>query len=237
MAKTSSKNYFTKETEDYIVKFNNSTDPEERHRIFTEHLYFPFYKLAECIIHTFKFYNTDVDCLEDLKCDIIRTIYEDKIAKFNPNLGFKAYSYFGTVVKRWLVAYNKKNYKLKTKTVSLDPGVYSDTLPEDDIPSLETGDILHLSEFMDMWVTETYQDLEILFPDELERKIADAVLTLFKTRQSISVFNKKALYIYLKEITGSKTMYVTKTVAKLKELFYTRLRELQDQGLIADTSS
>ena len=64
--KRSKANYFTKETEDYIVKFNESKDQTYRQKIFTEHIYFPFYKLAENIIHTFKFYYTDVDQIEDL---------------------------------------------------------------------------------------------------------------------------------------------------------------------------
>ncbi len=69
--KKASSNYFTKETEDYIVKFNNSEDTEYRNRIFTEHIYFPFYKLAENIIHTFKFYYTDVEKIEDLKHELL----------------------------------------------------------------------------------------------------------------------------------------------------------------------
>ena len=67
MARKKSKaNYFTTETEEYIVKFNTSTDQEYRNKIFSEHIYYPFYKLAENIIHTFKFYYTDVDKIEPL---------------------------------------------------------------------------------------------------------------------------------------------------------------------------
>ncbi len=73
--KKASSNYFTKETEDYIVKFNNSEDTEYRNSIFTEHIYLPFYKLAENIIHTFKFYYTDVDKIEDLKHEIVSMLY------------------------------------------------------------------------------------------------------------------------------------------------------------------
>ena len=109
--KRSKANYFTKETEEYIVKFNNSEDQEYRSKIFTEHIYFPFYKLAENIIHTFKFYYTDVDKIEDLKHEIVSILYEEKIMKFDPTNGAKAYSYFGTIVKRWLINYNNKNYK------------------------------------------------------------------------------------------------------------------------------
>ena len=69
--KKSSSNYFTKETEEYIVKYNNSKDPDYRAKIFTDYIYFPFYKLAENIIHTFKFYYTDVEQIEDLKHEVV----------------------------------------------------------------------------------------------------------------------------------------------------------------------
>ena len=101
--KRSKANYFTKETEEYIVKFNNSEDQEYRSKIFTEHIYFPFYKLAENIIHTFKFYYTDVDKIEDLKHEIVSILYEEKIMKFDPTNGAKAYSYFDTIFKNLLL--------------------------------------------------------------------------------------------------------------------------------------
>ena len=109
--KKSKANYFTSETEEYIKLYNTSTDDEYRAKIFTDHIYLPFYKLAENIIHTFKFYYTDVEKIEDLKHEIVSVLLEEKIMKFDPTNGAKAYSYFGTIVKRWLINYNNKNYK------------------------------------------------------------------------------------------------------------------------------
>ena len=121
MARKKSKaNYFTKETEEYIVKFNESLDQDYRSSIFTDHIYYPFYKLAENIIHTFKFYYTDVEKIEDLKHEIVSMLYEEKIMKFDPTNGAKAYSYFGTIVKRWLINYNNKNYKNLKKVGTFD---------------------------------------------------------------------------------------------------------------------
>ena len=228
--KESSRNYFTKETEEYIVKYNNSTDPDERQKIFTDHLYYPFYKLAECIIHTFKFYNTDVDQIEDLKCDIVRMICEEKIDKFNPGRGTKAYSYFGTIIKRWLIAYNIKNYNLKKKTVPIE--YYTDN-PGEDL-EVEITPTISLSEFMDNWVAETYANLTELFPDQRDRVVADAVLTMFRTRQDLEVFQKRALYVYFREITGCETVYLTKVILRLKELFYEKYRQFLDKGLISE---
>lgn len=234
MSRISGRNYFTEETERYIIKYNSSTDPEEKQKIFTEHIYYPFYKLAECIIHTFKFYNTDVDQIEDLKYDIVRMLYEEKIDKFDPGRGTKAYSYFGTIIKRWLIAYSNKNYNFRKKAIPLDLESFKD-IPESD-PELEVVPELSLSEFIDIWVEEIYSQLTILFPEESEQKIADAILTLFRTRQDLEVFTKKALYVYLKEITGYETVYVTRVVLKLKTTFYDKLKKFQDQGLLADRS-
>ena len=72
---TSNSNYyFTQETEDAIVKYNTSSDPIYKSKLFTQHLYHPFYKMAENIIHTFKFYYMDVNDIEDLKLDIVTMI-------------------------------------------------------------------------------------------------------------------------------------------------------------------
>ena len=191
--KRSKANYFTKETEDYIVKFNESTDQTYRQKIFTEHIYFPFYKLAENIIHTFKFYYTDVDKIEDLKHEIVSVLYEEKIMKFDPTNGAKAYSYFGTIVKRWLINYNNKNYK-KLKQIGswddVEDGYMPDVNENDDIG-------ITLAQFMDKWITETYEILEDIFKKESELHIADAVLTIFRTRNDLEIFKKKALYIYI----------------------------------------
>ena len=228
--KRSKANYFTKETEDYIVKFNESTDQTYRQKIFTEHIYFPFYKLAENIIHTFKFYYTDVDKIEDLKHEIVSVLYEEKIMKFDPTNGAKAYSYFGTIVKRWLINYNNKNYK-KLKQIGswddVEDGYMPDVNENDDIG-------ITLAQFMDKWITETYEILEDLFKKESELHIADAVLTIFRTRNDLEIFKKKALYIYIREITDCDTPSLTRVITKLKLDFQEKYQKLYDEGLISN---
>ena len=221
-------NYFTKETEDYINKYNTSTDQEYRNKIFTDHIYIPFYKLAENIIHTFKFYYTDVDKIEDLKHEIVSMLLEEKIMKFDPDHGAKAYSYFGTIVKRWLINYNNKNYKNLKKVGTFDEmqeGYNPSILPNED------GSIT-LGTFLDIYVKNTYEVLEELFPKENERKIADAILTIFKTRQDLDIFKKKALYIYIREMTDCETPHLTKVVNKLKVEFYELYEKYNNVGLI-----
>jgi len=227
MARKKSKaNYFTKETEEYIVKYNTSTDVEYKNKIFTEHIYIPFYKLAENIIHTFKFYYTDVERIEDLKHEIVSVLLEEKISKFDPTNGAKAYSYFGTIVKRWLINYTNKNYK-KLKQVGSFDDMEESYNPGD---ARKEGYEILLSNFIDDWVEDMYKDIDINFSKENERKIADAVLTIFKTRHDIDIFKKKALYIYIREMTDCETPHLTKVISTLKVLFYDRFQAKYDVG-------
>lgn len=226
--KRSKANYFTKETEEYINKYNASTDTEYRNEVFTKHIYLPFYKLAENIIHTFKFYYTDVDKIEDLKHEIVSMLLEEKIMKFDKDNGAKAYSYFGTIVKRWLINYNNKNYKKLKKIGSFDD--VEDSY-ENTNYSEKTGTI-SLSQFLDIYVNEMYLILDELFSKESELRIADAILTIFKTRQDLDIFKKKALYIYIREMTDCDTPHLTKVVNKLKVEFYTLYSKYNELGLI-----
>lgn len=229
MARKKSKaNYFTTETEEYIKKYNLSEDQEYRNKIFSDHIYLPFYKLAENIIHTFKFYYTDVDKIEDLKHEIVSVLLEQKIMKFDPDNGAKAYSYFGTIVKRWLINYNNKNYK-KLKQIGSFDDMEESYNPDS---SVDSEGSITLSKFIDEWVIQVDSYLEELLPREEEQKIGDAVLTLFKTRGDLDIFKKKALYIYIREMTDCDTPKLTKVIAILKSDFKEKYQKLYDLGMI-----
>lgn len=218
--------YFTQETQDYIVKYNNSEDPKERNEIFRDHIYYAFYKLAENRIHAGKYYYTDVDDLEDLKHRIIAVLVEEKIHKYDPSLGFKAFSYFDIIVKRWLISYNDTNYKRLKRVGSFDEmeETYEGTL------DIESPYGITLKQFVDIWVEEVYLNIEEMFPKTQDRDIADAILMLFKTRYDIDIFKKKALYLYIRDITDCETPSLTKVVKLLKDHFYNLYFLYKDSG-------
>lgn len=215
-----SKNYFTQDTEDAIVRYNNSDDPELKSKIYGDEIHYPFFKLTENIIHTFKFYYTEVDKIEHLQHEII-TFLLKKIHLFDPSRGAKAYSYFGTIVKRWLILYNTKNYKKR-----IDKAPVED-LYKDEKYSYNLEDdkgIEKLSYFMDRYIKYVEDNFEKFFPKGNDSQIADAILELFRKRESIEIFNKKALYIYIREIMATnglevKTPKITKIAGRLYDLF------------------
>jgi len=225
--KPASKNYFTQETEDAIVLYNNTIDPVLRSKIYEEKIHYAFFKLTQNIIHTFKFYHTEVENLEHLQHEIIVFLLS-KIHLFNPQNGAKAYSYFGTIVKRWCILYNEKNYKSKVSKVSTDELLKDDTHSYTIEPNNSDD---RLSHFMDEWVEFVSFNLYEVFPKEYDAKIADAVLELFRKRDSIDVFNKKALYIYIHEmIPDAKTPKITKIAGVLYSIFKKNYLFYLEQG-------
>lgn len=207
--------YFTQETEDAIVKYNSTSDPIEKNRIYEGEIHYAFFKLTQNIIHTFKFYHTEVEDLEHLQHEIIVFLLS-KIHLFNPENGAKAYSYFGTIVKRWLILYNEKNYKKKIQKSSVED------LEKDENYSytLDGGSSKDkLSNFIDVYVYFISENIYEIFPKGNDAQIADAVLELFRKRDGIDIFNKKALYIYIHEQIDVKTPKITKIVTILQDIF------------------
>lgn len=220
--------YWPPETDNYIIEYNSTENRDTKAQIFEKHLYYPFYKLSENIIHTFKFYYTDVDDIEDLKHRIIAMMIEEKIDKFDPSKGAKSYSYFGTIIKRWLINYNNKNYKKLTKRGTFEEYEQDIEHPDEIIHQ----DALSLSEFFDYYVERMYEEINVLFYKEEEKKIADAILTIFSTRKDLEIFKKKALYIYIREMTECKTPHLTKVIKVLKERFYELYIAKDEVGLL-----
>jgi hypothetical protein len=208
--------YFTQDTEDAIVAYNNFTTFEEKNKIYHSRIHYAFFKLTENIIHTFKFYYTEVDNIEDLQFEVI-TFLLSKIHLFNPERGAKAYSYFGTIAKRYLILSNQKNYKKRIDTSPIEH------VEEDEKHSYEIGDdtphIERLSAYIDEFAEYCTEHIFEIFPKDEDAKIADAILELFRKREYLDVFNKKALYIYIREQIDVKTPKITKIANVLYDIF------------------
>jgi DNA-directed RNA polymerase specialized sigma24 family protein len=215
--KKTSNVYFTKDTENAIVAYNLSTDFEERNKIYNDQIHYAFFKLTENIIHTFKFYYTEVDNIEDLQHEVI-TFLLSKMHLFDQSKGAKAFSYFGTIAKRYLILSNQKNYKKRVETSPVA------SIEEDEKFSYQLDDTKsviesNLSKFMDDYIGYCTDNIFELFPKESDARVADAILEVFRKRDSLDVFNKKALYIYIREMIDVKTPKITKIADQLYDIF------------------
>lgn len=209
--------YFTLDTEDAIIDFLACDDLLQRDKIYNTRINYAFNKLVENIIHTFKFYYTDVNSMAELKHEVV-TFLLSKLHLYKKEKG-KAFSYFGTIAKRYLIIYNEKNYtKLKEKATLEE--VDSDKKVFNEIISADRNEDLSL--FIDLFVEYITTNLYKLFPKTQDSKIADAIIELFRKRENLDVFNKKALFIYTREMIDVKTPQITKIIKKLK-VYYIKL--------------
>jgi hypothetical protein len=207
--------YFTQDAEDAIVLYNNTVDQTERDILYRTRIHYPFFKLTENIIHTFKFYYTEVDNIEDLQHEVI-TFLLTKLHLFDPSKGAKAYSYFGTIAKRYLINSNNKNYKKRVEKAPVSEIESNESFSYRIDEGSESDKLIH---FIDQYVEYCTDNINELFPKKVDSQIADAILELFRKRESIDVFNKKALYIYIREIIDAKTPKITKIADRLYDIF------------------
>lgn len=209
-------NYFTQEAEDAILRYRNSKSLAERNKIYNQQIHYAFYKLAENIIHTFKFYYTEVDNIEDLKYEVISFLLQ-KIDLYDQSKG-KAYSYFGTIAKRYLIIYNQKNYKKLVNKADVDEVNDESTLMHSLVTQNEQPEIdkLHI---LKKFITYADDNLVELFEKDDEIKVADAILEVFRKLENIDIFNKKALFIYVKEMTNCQSNTITKVIKRFKVIY------------------
>ncbi len=231
--KAKSRMYFTQITENAIIRYNGSEDSVLRNRIYNDHIAYAFDKLAENIIHTFKFYYFDVPS-EQVKHEVVSFLVMN-MHKFKEGKG-KAFSYFSIVAKNYLILHNNKNYKnykIHDKMDVLDYGSYiSDKQGEKDVAEFNK---MYVDEMLDYWEN----NLTNIFKRQKDILVADAVLEMFRRRENIENFNKKALYILIREMTGSKTQHITRIVNVMKKYNMGLMKEFQNTGQLntADTGS
>jgi 23S rRNA U2552 (ribose-2'-O)-methylase RlmE/FtsJ len=226
--------YFTQDTEDAIVEYLNTNSESERNSIYNNRIDYAFHKLAENIIHTFKFYYTEVNTINELKHEVVCILLE-KLPKYKQDKG-KAYSYFGTIAKRYLIVYNTNNYKkLKGKATLLevdDDKSITDNLIKDQesILDLDSQEL----QFINRYIKYVDNNLFKIFPKEKEAKVADAIMELFRKRENIDILSKKAIYIYIREITESTTPVITKVIKTLKDIYIKLYNIYLDKGYVPE---
>ena len=208
--KPSKKQYFTYMNEKAIVAYNLETSQSLRNKVFKEHIYKPFDKLVENLIHTFKFYYFDVPYV-DVKAEVVAFLVQ-KIHKFTEGKG-KAFSYFSIIAKNYLIIANNANYaKMKQKA---EVTVIDDQ--RDVQMEMNTSDHQEsLKDFTNQWVQYYDTNLNSIFSNRKDIIVADTILELFRMRDNIENFNKKALYILIRERTGLKTQNITKVINVMK---------------------
>jgi hypothetical protein len=231
MKKTKKHNkiYFSQDVEDFIFEFQQSDSKYKKDYIFSTKIYPVFDKLAENVIHSFKFYNLDPSYL-DLKHDVVTYLYE-RLQNFTKSKG-KAFSYFTVVAKNFLIEKVKSNskdinfkngyYEFNHNVIKLNSSSSDDGEPHFDIinNSFNFDDDSSLEEFVSIWSNWCINNINGLFKTKTEKKVAEAIFIIFRDCRSIGSYNKKELYMIVREISKTRTANITKITKDIKNLYY-----------------
>ena len=203
--------YFTKVHEEAIVQYAISNDIEERTHLYVTLIQPAFNEMVDKIVFTYKFTTlANIDLLRD-DCKIWLTTILDK---FDPEKGSKAFSYFSVITKNWFIHKVKKDAQRKRREIQfeeLSKYVRSDhLLVEAEYEKVREKNEFwfHLGEEIKSWDTGN------LKPNE--KKVLEAVKVLLENTDNIEIFNKKAVYLYLRELTGLNTKQVVNCLNKMR---------------------
>lgn len=225
--------YWTNETQEAIIQYNQCEDELLKEKIFRDGIYGPLDKLAENIINTFKFPYIDGD-FEDIKAQVVSYLVM-KLSNFTEDKG-KSFSYFSVVAKNYLIHQNNKAYKKLKRTVYFmddDDDSYSleETFIVDPEESYHDSERL---EFIKLFRKYWDQNAHRIFTNKKELEIAYAILQLLKYSHLVQNYNKKAIYLMIRDIADCNTSYITRVVKQLKKISNSQFKEFQKTGKMPD---
>lgn len=208
-ANKDNKIYFSKQHEDAILEYATILDHKRRTELYVKLIQPAFDEMVDKIVYTYKF-NT-LPNIQDLKddCKIWLTTILDK---YDVSRGSKAFSYFSVITKNWFIhkvkkVQNSKEVYLEDITSSKDENSLS---YEDSYVSNREKD-----EFWEAFEKELFGWGEKKMKDS-EEKVYKSILILFKDSSNIEIFNKKAIYLYIREITGLNTKQIVNNLKRFK---------------------
>jgi len=213
-------NYFTKVHEEAIIKYASTDLKPVRSELYINFIGPAFDEMVDKIVYTYKF-NTlpNIDYLKD-DCKIwLMTILD----KYDPNRKSKAFSYFSVITKNWFIHKVKQNSKKLKRDVQ-----YEDLSTEHEFEQLITENTYQSDrEEQEFWAhlfTEMKSWEKLKLKDN-EKKVLDAINILFNSINEIEIFNKKAIYLYMREITGLNTKQIVNNLNRIRSRYRTFKKE------------
>ena len=203
--------YFTQVHEDAIVEYVATDCIKRRTELYVRYIGPAFDEMVDKIVYTYKFTTLpNIDYLRD-ECKIWLVTILDK---YSQDKGYKAFSYFSVITKNWFIQQTKKAKKNMKREVGMDyisgeahlkhvsiENPYPAAREHEEFVASLKGEILS-------WERA---DLK-----ENEEKVLAAIKILFESAEDIEIFNKKAIYMYIREITGLSTKQIVSNLNRMK---------------------
>lgn len=231
-----SKVYFSLETEAAIIAYNKSVDLDERELIYRSKIQIPLDKLAENVINRFKFPYME-GTFDEIKAQVVSFLVIN-LHKFTEGKG-KAFSYFSIIAKNYLILHNNNSYKEEKRVLYFqDQNEDSFSLEEMLTVEPDVKDTNVDSRELLKLIVEYWEfNLTIIFKKPRDIEIASAIIKLIERVDNIENFNKKALYLMIREMTTYKTAHVTKVINKMRPRMIKMIKEYRQFGHLSDPTT
>ena len=210
--------YFTQVHEDAILKYVVSTDMREKTVLYEKYIGPAFSEMVDKITYTYNFTSLpNVECLRD-ECKIwLTTILE----KYDPNRGSKAFSYFSVITKNWFIQKTKKNSKALRREIDFTR-VYGEVEQKYCVETIEYETKREQREFwalllsnLDSWLEKE----QARNSSSNDTRVLLAIKSLLEAPDELDILNKKAIYLYLREITGLTTKQIATSLKKYRDKY------------------
>ena len=229
--KPKTKNYFAEREENAVREYLTSTTFDEKNKIYNEFLKDPLDKMISSIIRRYKLYRKDMN-FDEIHMDT-HSFLMTKIDKFKPAKEKKAYSYFGTICKNYLMGQIMKDQKDMNRKISYED-ISSDlenTDREDLIYYIESEDITS-EQIIDRFLENLIEILQEKSLSENERKLGESLYEVFLNYDSIFIstdnnkFNKNIILLSLREMTNLSTKEIRSSMKKYKKVYFDLIQNM-----------
>jgi len=230
--KSVKENYFDVREENAVRKFLLTDDYTEKNKIYNEFLRAPLDKMISSIIRRYKLYRKDMD-FEEIHCDT-HSFLMTKVDKFKPSKNKKAYSYFGTICKNYLMGQIIKDQKETNRKVSYED-ISSHIEERPDMIYRIDDDVVDTNLILTQYVTELKEFIDGENLNENEKKLGYALVDLFHNYETIfsgnenNKFNKNIILLSLREMTNLSTKEIRGSIKKFKKLYIVIQTRIKNQ--------
>jgi hypothetical protein len=215
-------NYFDVREEEAVRNFLIAETSYEKNKIYNEFLRGPLDKMISSIIRRYKLYRKDMDFTE-IHTDT-HSFLMTKVDKFKPDKNKKAYSYFGTICKNYLMGQIIKDQKETNRKISYED--ISASLEErPDMSYRIDDDIIETDAVINEYLKELKEFIELESLNDNEKKLGYALIDLFDNYESIfsgadnNKFNKNVILLSLREMTNLSTKEIRSSIKRFKKLY------------------
>lgn len=216
----SSKNYFTMETQENIVLYQQEPEIKLKNKIYIDNILPAFDALVQNLINVYR-YHIDFETKEDLKNECLEFLL-GVVGKFDNSKGTKAFSYFNVVAKNWLTIKSKQNVKNIQMFSSLDD---KDQFSAHEMEIIENYHIIDspdeamLKDLQKNSTSDILVEMKKVLFDQDEKDCLEAIVILYSNIEDVNIINRRAMNIYLKEITKLNSKKLALALAGLKEKY------------------